>query len=68
MVRGRKNFLPPHPLIMGLSLLFKLVGVSTLHQISHLPAPFHQCCTARAPGHGSHKPMPWAQRAYKAVL
>lgn len=24
MVRGRKNFLPPHPLIMGLGFLFKL--------------------------------------------
>lgn len=25
MIRGRKNFLPPHPLIMGLTFLFKLV-------------------------------------------
>ncbi|CAL8464758.1 g4293 [Coccomyxa elongata] len=24
MIRGRKNFLPPHPLIMGLTFLFKL--------------------------------------------
>ncbi|CAK0786952.1 hypothetical protein CVIRNUC_010166 [Coccomyxa viridis] len=24
MVRGKKNFLPPHPLVMGLSFLFKL--------------------------------------------
>ncbi len=25
MVRGAKNFLPPHPLIMGYALLFRLV-------------------------------------------
>ena len=25
MIRGKKNFLPPHPLVMGLSFLFKLV-------------------------------------------
>ena len=28
MVRGKKNFLPPHPLVMGLSFLFKLVSCS----------------------------------------
>lgn len=26
MIRGKKNFLPPHPLVMGLSFLFKLVS------------------------------------------
>jgi hypothetical protein len=28
MIRGKKNFLPPHPLVMGLSFLFKLVSPS----------------------------------------
>lgn len=30
MIRGKKNFLPPHPLVMGLSFLFKLVSSFTL--------------------------------------
>ena len=25
MIRGRKNFLPPNPLVMGFAFLFKLV-------------------------------------------
>lgn len=25
MIRGKKNFLPPHPLVMGFAFLFKLV-------------------------------------------
>ena len=29
MVRGTKNFLPPHPLVMGFALLFKLVSRSS---------------------------------------
>ena len=29
MVRGTKNFLPPHPLVMGFALLFKLVSQSS---------------------------------------
>ena len=29
MVRGAKNFLPPHPLVMGFALLFKLVSQSS---------------------------------------
>lgn len=27
MIRGRKNFLPPFPLVMGFTFLFKLVGL-----------------------------------------
>ena len=27
MIRGRKNFLPPNPLVMGFAFLFKLVRV-----------------------------------------
>jgi hypothetical protein len=34
MVRGRKNFLPPHPLIMGLSLLFKLARALQFYSTS----------------------------------
>lgn len=30
MIRGRKNFLPPHPLVMGFAVLFKLVFPSPL--------------------------------------
>jgi len=32
MIRGKKNFLPPHPLVMGLSFLFKLVRACTSYQ------------------------------------
>lgn len=45
MIRGRKNFLPPHPLIMGLTFLFKLVSpllfylctLRFLHASPHIP-------------------------------
>jgi len=26
MIRGKKNFLPPNPLVMGFAFLFKLVS------------------------------------------
>jgi len=38
MIRGRKNFLPPHPLVMGLSFLFKLVCPLTSVSFTHLSA------------------------------
>ena len=29
MIRGKKNFLPPNPLVMGFAFLFKLVMMFT---------------------------------------
>ena len=31
MIRGKKNFLPPNPLVMGFAFLFKLVSQSPHH-------------------------------------
>jgi hypothetical protein len=36
MIRGKKNFLPPHPLVMGLSFLFRLVTPSIQRSVSSL--------------------------------